>query len=104
MRAVYVEGLANVLRHVPRPGRFIYVSSSGVYGQSDGGWVDEDSAAEPCEDSGRIVLDAERLLQTALPEANILRFAGIYGPGRLLGKRRSPRVSRSSLPPIAGSI
>lgn len=47
MRTVYVDGLANVLRYVPRPGRFIYVSSSGVYGQAEGGWVDEDSATEP---------------------------------------------------------
>jgi nucleoside-diphosphate-sugar epimerase len=87
MRAVYVNGLANVLRHAPRPGRFIYVSSSGVYGQTDGQWVDEESATEPREESGRIVLEAEQLLRTEFPEANILRFAGIYGPGRLLRQK-----------------
>src|SRR5262245_37996124 len=36
MRSVYVDGLANVLDHLPPPGRFIYVSSSSVYGQADG--------------------------------------------------------------------
>src|SRR5579883_2832198 len=62
MRAVYVEGLDNVLRHLPRPGRFIHISSSSVYGQSDGSWVDEASPTEPAEESGRIVLEAEELL------------------------------------------
>lgn len=87
MRQVYVDGLASVLDHLPRPERFIYVSSSSVYGQTDGGWVDEDSPTEPLEESGRIVLDAERLLRDRLPEAGILRFSGIYGPGRLLRRK-----------------
>jgi len=84
MRAVYVDGLANVLAHLPAPKRFIYISSSSVYGQTDGGWVDETSQTVPMEESGRIVLDAERALRARLPEAIVLRFAGIYGPGRLL--------------------
>lgn len=87
MRSVYVDGLANVLDHLPPPRRFIYVSSSSVYGQADGGWVDEDSPTEPQEASGQVVLEAERLLQTRLPQAIILRFAGIYGPGRLLRQK-----------------
>ena len=84
MRQVYVDGLANVLAHLPTPRRFLYVSSSSVYGQSDGGWVDEASPTEPLEESGRIVLEAERTLHAALPDAVVLRFSGIYGPGRLL--------------------
>lgn len=84
MRSVYVEGLARVLDHLPPPGRFLYVSSSSVYGQTDGGWVDEESPTEPQEESGKIVLDAERVLHERLPSAIILRFSGIYGPGRLL--------------------
>ncbi len=87
MRSVFVEGLANVLDHLPPPGRFIYVSSSSVYGQTDGDWVDEDSPTEPQEEAGQIVLEAERLLRARLPEAIILRFAGIYGPGRLLRRK-----------------
>jgi nucleoside-diphosphate-sugar epimerase len=87
MRAVYVDGLANVLRHLPRPNRFIFVSSSGVYGQADGEWIDEDSPTEPREESGRIVLEAEGVLRTEAPYANILRFSGIYGPGRLLRQK-----------------
>jgi nucleoside-diphosphate-sugar epimerase len=87
MRSVFVDGLANVLDHLPRPQRFIYVSSSSVYGQTGGEWVDEESATEPLEESGKIVLEAERLLQKRLPEAIILRFGGIYGPGRLLRQK-----------------
>jgi nucleoside-diphosphate-sugar epimerase len=87
MRSVYVDGLANVLDHLPPPRRFIYVSSSSVYGQSDRSWVDEDSPTEPLEESGQVVLDAERLLRAGLPQAIILRFAGIYGPNRLLRQR-----------------
>ncbi len=87
MRSVYVDGLANVLAHLPTPRRFIYVSSSSVYGQTDGGWVDEISSTEPNEDSGRIVLDAEAVLRAKLPGAIVLRFAGIYGPGRLLRRQ-----------------
>jgi nucleoside-diphosphate-sugar epimerase len=87
MRSVFVDGLANALDHLPRPGRFIYVSSSSVYGQTGGEWVDEDSATEPQEESGKVVLEAERLLRARLPEAIILRLGGIYGPGRLLRRK-----------------
>ena len=84
MGSVYVDGLARVLDRLPAPARFVYVSSSSVYGQTDGSWVDEDAATEPEEESGKIVLAAEQVLRARRPEALILRFAGIYGPGRLL--------------------
>ncbi|MSQ93937.1 MAG: SDR family oxidoreductase [Gemmataceae bacterium] len=102
MRSVYVDGLANLLSALfsplpsggegpgvrgRAPGRFIYVSSSSVYGQTDGGWVDEASPTEPAEPSGQIVLDAEAVLRAKLPSAIVLRFAGIYGPGRLLRRQ-----------------
>lgn len=90
MRAVYVDGLRNVLAHLPPPERFIYISSSSVYGQTDGGWVDEDSPTQPLEPSGQIVLEAENIL-AASGLATILRFAGIYGPGRLLRQRAIER-------------
>ena len=91
MRAVYVDGLARVLDHLPAPGRFVYVSSSSVYGQTDGGWVDETSPTEPREEAGRVVLDAERVLRDRLPGAVVLRFSGIYGPGRLLRRQTIER-------------
>jgi nucleoside-diphosphate-sugar epimerase len=87
MRDVYVGGLGNVLDTLPECDRFIYVSSTSVYGQADGGWVNEESATEPTEESGRIVLEAERLLRSRRPDAIVLRFAGIYGRERLLRKK-----------------
>lgn len=86
MREVYVDGLRHVLSTLPPGGRFVYVSSTSVYGQTDGGWVDETSPTEPVEESGRVVLAAERLVRELRPDAIILRFAGLYGPDRLLRK------------------
>jgi nucleoside-diphosphate-sugar epimerase len=87
LREVYVEGLGHVLDALPRPDRFIYVSSTSVYGARDGSWVDEETPATPLVDSGQVILEAETLLLKRLPEAVILRFAGIYGPDRLLRHR-----------------
>ncbi|MFO0875996.1 MAG: NAD-dependent epimerase/dehydratase family protein [Gemmataceae bacterium] len=87
MRRVYVEGLGNVLAALPGQPRIVHVSSTSVYGQTDGSPVDESAPTEPLEESGQIVLDAEKLLCSIRPEARILRFAGIYGPGRLIRAR-----------------
>ncbi|OWK36233.1 Nucleoside-diphosphate-sugar epimerase [Fimbriiglobus ruber] len=87
LREVYVTGLANVLAALPPCGRFVYVSSTSVYGQTDGSLVDEHSPTIAVEESGHVILDAERVLWEALPGAVVLRFAGIYGPDRLLRKQ-----------------
>src|SRR5262249_59097612 len=48
MRTVYVNGLRNVLARLgDREGRRVYASSTGIYGQDDGGWVNEDAPTEP---------------------------------------------------------
>lgn len=87
MRAVYVTGLANVLDALPPCDRFVYVSSTSVYAQTDGGWVNEEATTEPTEEAGAVILEAERLLRAKRPDAIVLRFAGIYGPDRLLRKQ-----------------
>nr|WP_303652688.1 NAD-dependent epimerase/dehydratase family protein [Paludisphaera mucosa] len=88
-RSVYVDGLRNVLEHLPAGvARLVYVGSTSVYGDDDGGWVDEDSPAEPITESGRICLDAERVLTAWARESGvstvILRCSGLYGPGRII--------------------
>lgn len=83
---VYVDGLQNVLQHLPRGiKRLIYVSSTGVYGQADHAWVDEQSPCEPSREGGRACRQAELLLQShpLSQRVVILRMAGIYGPGRI---------------------
>lgn len=83
-RQAYVatlESLLPVWRAQP-PGLVLWASSTGVYGQSDGSWVDETSPAEPSSFSGRRLLEAEALLQSSGLPVSVLRCAGIYGPGR----------------------
>jgi nucleoside-diphosphate-sugar epimerase len=87
MRDVYVRGLSNVLTSLPKPKRYLYVSSTSVYGQTQGEEVDERAPTLPMEEAGKIVLEAERAMRGVLPDAVVLRFAGIYGPGRLLRRQ-----------------
>ncbi len=87
MRDVYVTGLAHVLDTLPPCARFVYVSSTSVYGQSNGEWVTEDSITEPTEEAGKVILEAEHLLRSKKPNAILLRSAGLYGPDRLLRKQ-----------------
>jgi nucleoside-diphosphate-sugar epimerase len=85
MRRLFVDGLANTLDALAQTDpRFIFISSTSVYGQVEGEEVDESATTEPQEESGKVVLEAERLLRARLPSAVFLRFAGIYGPGRLM--------------------
>jgi nucleoside-diphosphate-sugar epimerase len=88
-RQVYFEGTGNVLEWLGAapPRKYIYSSSTGVYGQNDGTSVDETSAAEPSNETGKVLVATERLLLEAFSKkhfpAVILRVAGIYGPDRL---------------------
>ena len=71
--------IARAARHLAWIG---YLSTTGVYGDRGGGWVDEDSALTPTGPRGRRRLEAERAwLALPLP-AHLFRLAGIYGPGR----------------------
>ncbi|AKA21589.1 SDR family oxidoreductase [Pseudomonas chlororaphis] len=85
-RAAYVEGLTHVLgwlkQHGQSPKRLLFVSSSSVYGQKDGEWIDETSPARAEGYSGRLMLEAEQVaLRSGIP-ASLVRLTGIYGPGR----------------------
>ena len=95
-RAAYVEGPRNLLDALAagQDGirRIIFVSSTGVYAQSGGEWVDEDSPTRPESFSGKRLLEGEQLVlggtgHSGEPPENsfpgtVLRLAGIYGPGR----------------------
>jgi nucleoside-diphosphate-sugar epimerase len=83
---VYPGGVRNVLNALPATtGRFIYISTTGVYGPAGGEWVDEETPADPQRDGGRASLAAEQALAAHSLGATgvVLRFAGIYGPGRV---------------------
>ena len=84
--AAYVHGLENLLAALASAGapvaRVLFTSSTAVYGQAGGEWVDETSPAEPPGFAGRLLLQAERLLQDGPFPAVAVRLGGIYGPGR----------------------
>lgn len=80
-RAAYFQGLANLFEQVSAR-RLIFVSSTAVYGQDEGEWVDETSETRPARFNGRVLLEAEALAADLAPESVVLRFAGIYGPDR----------------------
>jgi len=80
-RAVYETGLNNLLARLPET-HWLMVSSTSVYGQSAGEWVDENSVAEPANITSRLIRRAEQTLLDANPANIVVRFSGIYGPGR----------------------
>jgi len=99
-RKVYIEGLRNLIECFDCPPRkVIYISSTSVYGQAAGEWVDEGSPTRPLAENGRVCLEAEQVLCECWPHASIIRSAGIYGPGRLVARADSLRAGV----PLAGN-
>ncbi|MDD2223363.1 MAG: NAD-dependent epimerase/dehydratase family protein [Pseudomonas sp.] len=84
----YVHGQRHLYRwlahHQQQPKRVIFVSSSGVYGQRDDSWIDEQSPTEPTRWSGQIMLEAEQCAFNSGHPATAVRLTGIYGPGRTM--------------------
>jgi nucleoside-diphosphate-sugar epimerase len=78
-RCVYLEGAKNLLAAL-QPRTFVYTSSTSVYAQTGGEWVDEESAAEPSHETGKILRETEEVVRQT--GGLIARLAGIYGPGR----------------------
>lgn len=89
--ATYRRGLDNLVGHLAargaRPRRFVFVSSTAVYGEEGGGWVDEDTPCRPEGFRGRIMLRAEERV-LGLDGGRVARLSGIYGPGRTALIRR----------------
>ena len=87
-RQVYLQGTRNLIEWLAPnpPKKFVYTSSTSVYGQTDGSQVKESSPTEPLAETAKILLETEKLLLAAVAEckfpAVILRVAGIYGPDR----------------------
>jgi nucleoside-diphosphate-sugar epimerase len=104
-RRVYLEGLQRVLEGLAtvgaQPSRVLFVSSTAVYGVTDGSWVDESTPTRPTSATGGVLVEAEQALAASPFPGTALRLAGIYGPGRtrLLDQVRS---GEARLP--AGSV
>ncbi|GAA0282795.1 SDR family oxidoreductase [Halobacterium noricense] len=89
-REVYVEGLRRAIEHFgsreDSPDQFVYTSSTGVYGDHDGDWVDEETPLDPTTEKTKVLVEAERVTRERAPDfgmdATVVRFAGLYGPDR----------------------
>ena len=88
-REVYVDGLRETIDHFCArstvPDRIVYTSSTGVYGDHDGAWVDEETPIEPTTEKTEVLAEAEAIA-TERPiddtDGTVARFAGLYGPER----------------------
>jgi nucleoside-diphosphate-sugar epimerase len=92
-RAVYVDAVAATLERLTLPvTRLVFASSTGVYGQAEGAVVDESTPPAPRTETGALCLEAETLVAQVSAArgfpAVVLRFAGLYGPGRLIQRAR----------------
>jgi len=76
---VYVGGCRNLLESFPGV-PLLFTSSSSVYVQTDGSVVTEESPTRPERETGRMLLEAERLTRSG--GGMVVRLSGIYGPGR----------------------
>ena len=85
-RRAYVEGvcaLLDVLERRPEPPRRVFfVSSTSVYGERGGAWIDETAPLAPRGFAGESLVAGERRMLVSPLSATVVRFAGIYGPGR----------------------
>jgi len=85
-RALYIDGLREIVdsydRREQSPGRLLFTSSTGVYGDHDGDWVDESTPVDPQSPKARVIAEAEALVHRSPFDSTVARFAGLYGPGR----------------------
>jgi nucleoside-diphosphate-sugar epimerase len=77
--AVFLAGTQNLMANLVYE-RLIFTSSTSVYAQQDGSWVDETSPADPAPKTGQILRQTEDLVLAS--EGTVARLGGLYGPGR----------------------
>ncbi len=77
----FYHGLKNLLERdtLRANGKLIFVSSTAVYGQDDGSWIDESSRTLPIAFNGQILLESEQLALAAGFRTTVVRLAGLYG-------------------------
>lgn len=79
----YVEKIGNLIPNIKNSGieRVLFVTSTSVYAD-DNSIVTEETIPNPDTESGKQLWEAEKLLQQALPQTTVLRFAGLIGEDR----------------------
>lgn len=86
-REVIVDGLRNLIGALSSATiqRAVLSSSTAVYGQTDGVTIDADTPAQPADDRAKTIVESERIWLENWPQARVVRLAGLYGPGRIVG-------------------
>ncbi|MEN8625687.1 SDR family oxidoreductase [Psychrobacter proteolyticus] len=80
--------------------RVVFISSTGVYGQDNGEWIDEYTApVTPAREASKVILQAEQALQQSLGDkAVVIRPSGIYGRERLMRLRKAREPNKDPVP------
>ena len=78
-RQIYLNGVRNLLDRFVGT-KMLFTSSTSVYAQRDGSWVTEESETKPARETGRVLLEAEKVVLGR--GGTVARLSGIYGPGR----------------------
>ena len=101
-KRTYVEAFGNLLERLPDSViRVFFVSSTSVFGQNSGQVVNEHSDTLPAGFSGKAIIEGEKLLREYDFPYTIVRFGGIYGPGReMLIRQVLSGVDVQAAPPI----
>ncbi|WP_199507690.1 MULTISPECIES: SDR family oxidoreductase [unclassified Psychrobacter] len=93
------EHLATLAAQLPKLQRMVFISSTGVYGQDSGEWIDKDTVpTTPTRAASQVIYQAEQVLQSAFAaRLSIIRPSGIYGKTRLMRLRQAEKGSAASI-------
>ena len=109
-KAIYTKGVENLIKclnfNKSFPKRIFYISSTSVYTRNNGEWVNENSPIENITTHGACLINGEKLLLNNQFPLTVIRFSGIYGPGRkyLVNQIIEGRIKRSLYPSYINSI
>ncbi|MDH4018029.1 MAG: SDR family oxidoreductase [Xanthomonadales bacterium] len=80
---IFIKGLQNLWSALKQvPARTVLVSSTAVFGENNGAWVNEETNPGPTGFNGRVLLKMEELASRITRNPVVVRISGIYGPGR----------------------
>lgn len=94
------QHLASLSDELPNLERIIFISSTGIYGQDNGEWIDDTVKPEPLADdsTSNFILKAEQALQNGFDDkAIIIRPSGIYGRKRLMRVRQAQKDEKEPI-------
>ncbi|MGM8884742.1 NAD-dependent epimerase/dehydratase family protein [Psychrobacter sp. 1U2] len=91
--------LASLADELSQLERIVFISSTGIYGQDNGEWIDENTVTvEPERDASKIIMQAEQALQQGFKDkAIIIRPSGIYGRERLMRLRKARESNKEAI-------